>query len=85
MDIAEYYDSVAELYDDDLPEERFARLPEDLAEDKDAETALFLGCDVYRRPETALAAIRILKAGGVRFLILREERCCGAYLWRAGL
>ena len=67
------------------PEERFMRLPEELTEHENADTVLFLGCDAYRRPETALAAIRILKAGGVRFRILREEQCCGAYLWRAGL
>ena len=66
--------------------ERFAWLPEDFEDDPDADTALFVGCSAYRQPEIALSAIRILKAGGVRFKLLREDEwCCGASLWRAGM
>lgn len=66
--------------------DRFSCLPEDFENDKDADTVLFAGCSVYRHPETLLAAIKILRAGGVRFRILREEEwCCGASLWRNGL
>lgn len=66
--------------------ERFAWLPEDFEDDPDADTALFVGCSAYRQPEIALSAIRILKAGGVRFRLLREDEwCCGASLWRTGM
>ena len=65
--------------------ERFAWLPEDYADDPEAEVGLFAGCSVYRRPETVLAAMKLLKAGGVRFRLLRDEWCCGAALWEGGL
>lgn len=66
--------------------ERFAWLPEGFEDDPDADTALFVGCSAYKQPEIALAAIRILKAGGVRFKLLREDEwCCGAPIWRAGM
>ena len=65
--------------------ERFSFLPEDFTDDPDADTVLFAGCSVYRHPETFLAAIRILRAGGVKFRVMREEEwCCGASLWRMG-
>ena len=65
--------------------ERFAWLPEGFADDPDSDTALFVGCSVYKHPETVLAAIRILKAGGVKFRLLYEDEwCCGAALWRSG-
>ena len=65
--------------------ERFSWLPEGFTDDPDSDTALFVGCSVYKHPETALAAIRILKAGGVKFRLLYEEEwCCGAQLWRSG-
>ena len=67
------------------PEDRFAWLPGDYADDPEAETGLFVGCGIYRRPETALAAMKLLKAAGVRFRLLRGEWCCGASLWEAGL
>ena len=66
--------------------ERFAWLPEDYEDDPGADTALFIGCAAaYAHPEIALAAIRILKAGGVKFTLLYEDEwCCGASLWRSG-
>lgn len=66
--------------------DRFAWLPEDFTDDPDADTVLFIGCNAaYQHPETALAAIKILKAGGVKFRLLREDEwCCGASLWRTG-
>ena len=65
--------------------ERFSWLPEDFSDDPDSDTALFVGCSVYKRTETALAAIRILRAGGVKFRLLYEEEwCCGGALWRSG-
>lgn len=64
---------------------RFACLPPDFQDDSDADTVLFAGCSVYQYPETLLAAIKILKAGGVKFrLLFEDEWCCGASLWRSG-
>ncbi|MBQ9858300.1 MAG: (Fe-S)-binding protein [Oscillospiraceae bacterium] len=66
-------------------EDRFSWLPEDYADDENADTALFVGCSVYKHPEPALAAIKILRAGGVKFKLLREDEwCCGSMLWRTG-
>ena len=64
--------------------ERFAALPEGL-DDPEAEVALFVGCGVYRRSETAVAAMRLLRACGLRFRLLRDEWCCGLSLWQSGL
>ena len=70
-----------------LPHEsRCSWLPADCGETPDADTVLFLGCAAsYQQKEVALAAIKILKKGGVPFRLLREEEfCCGAFLWRTG-
>ena len=66
--------------------DRFAWLPADYADDADADTALFIGCAAaYEQQEIALAAIKILKVGGVKFKLLREDEwCCGTALWRTG-
>jgi len=65
--------------------QRFDWLGADFKDSPDADTALFVGCSVYAHPEIALAAIKLLKAGGVKFRLLREEEwCCGASLWRSG-
>ena len=66
--------------------ERFVWLPEDYEDDPDADTALFIGCAAaYQYPGIATAAIKILKAGGVKFKLLHEDEwCCGASLWRTG-
>ncbi len=65
---------------------RFAWLPEDYEDDPEADTILFVGCSAYRYPQTALAAMKILKTGGVRFRLLGEDEwCCGGTLWRSGL
>ena len=66
-------------------EDRFAWVPEGYEDDPEAEVGLFVGCSVYRRPENALAAMKLLKAGGVRFRLLRDEGCCGLALWQGGL
>ena len=65
--------------------ERFSWLPEDFREDPEADVALFAGCSAARDPAPVLAAMKILKAGGVPFRLMTEdERCCGAALWRSG-
>ncbi len=64
---------------------RFDFLPEGFEDDPEADTALFFGCSVYTHPEIALAAIKILRAGGLKFRLLwLEEHCCGGRLWRNG-
>ncbi|MCF0121019.1 MAG: (Fe-S)-binding protein, partial [Oscillospiraceae bacterium] len=65
--------------------DRFAFLPDGFRDDPDADAVLFAGCSVYRHPETVLAAIKILRAGGIKFRLLYEDEwCCGASLWRSG-
>ncbi len=67
------------------PAGRFSWLPEDFKDDPEADTVLFVGCSAARDPGPALAAIRILQAGGIPFRLLREEEwCCGGALWRSG-
>lgn len=63
---------------------RFDFLPADFQDDVESENLLFLGCSVYTHPEIALAAIKLLRAGGVSFRIFRDESCCGAAVWRSG-
>lgn len=82
---AEHIEETHNIYG--LPaEKRFAWLTEEIPEESDCDTVLFIGCAAaYRHPEIALAAIRILQAGGIRFRLLREEEwCCGSFLWRTG-
>jgi len=66
--------------------ERWSWLPEDCGEDPTADTVLFLGCAAsFRQRDVALAAMKLLRAGGVRFRLLREQEwCCGGFLWRSG-
>lgn len=41
----------------------------------------FVGCgSAYRRSEIARAALIILKAAGIKYTLLPDEECCGAYL-----
>ena len=43
-----------------------------------AETLYFIGCEtLYRQPEIAQAALRVFKAAGIDFTVLRDEVCCG--------
>ena len=50
------------------------------------QTILFLrNASLFGSKEAALAAIKILKAGGVKFKLLHEDEwCCGSMLWRTG-
>ena len=72
------------------PKERLDWLPSEYREaeqfdEKDSDTLLFLGCmSSFRVKESALATYKILKKGGFDFKILREEPCCGEYLYSAG-
>ncbi len=72
------------------PDERLNWLPEKYKqkeefEKKDSDTLLFLGCmSSFRVTESALAPYEILKLAGFDFKILKEEPCCGEYVYSAG-
>ncbi len=67
-------------------DQRFDWLPEDLPLPNGASVAYFVGCTTaYLHPEVAVNTVRILRAGGMEFkVMLGEEYCCGAPLWRTG-
>lgn len=61
-------------------EKRFAALAEEIAALPDkAEVLYFVGCDtLYRQPEVARVAIKVLQAANVDFTVLKDgELCCG--------
>jgi len=72
------------------PDDRLNWLPEKYKEkeefeNKDSDTLLFLGCmSSFRVPKSALAPYEILKLAGYDFKILKEEPCCGEYVYSAG-
>ncbi|MHA1842969.1 MAG: (Fe-S)-binding protein [Promethearchaeota archaeon] len=72
------------------PEERLNWLPEkykakELFEQKDSDTLLFLGCmSSFRVKESASASYEILKKANYDFKILKNEPCCGEYVYSAG-
>lgn len=48
---------------------------------REASFLYFVGCGAaYRRPEIARAALAVLKAVGIKYTLLLDEECCGAYL-----
>lgn len=67
-------------------EERSSWLPPDLKVPEEAEVLYFVGCtSAYRRPEMALATVKLLKAADVDFTMLGvNEPCCGSVLLRVG-
>jgi len=72
------------------PEERLDWLPdeyrdEEIYENKDSDTLLFLGCmSSFRVKESASAAYKILKECNYDFKIFKSEPCCGEYIYSAG-
>lgn len=72
------------------PEERLDWLPKayidkEIYEENDSDTLLYLGCmSSFRVKESASASYEILKKGGYNFKILRNEPCCGEYVYSAG-
>ncbi len=66
------------------PSERLRWLPEPY-EERDSERLLFIGCLAsYVETGVASASYLLLKKAGVDFRILRDEGCCGIYVYRAG-
>ncbi|MFW9942682.1 MAG: (Fe-S)-binding protein [Candidatus Thorarchaeota archaeon] len=72
------------------PEERLDWLiepykTEEIFEEKNSDTLLFLGCmSSFRVKESASAPYEILKLAGYDFKILENEPCCGEYVYSAG-
>ena len=72
------------------PEERLDWLPEayrdqEKFEEANSDTLLYLGCmSSFRVKESATASYEILKKGGFSFKILKNEPCCGEYVYSAG-
>ncbi len=54
-------------------------------EESDSDTLLFLGCmSSFRVKESALAPYIILRNANYNFKILKQEPCCGEYIYSAG-
>ena len=72
------------------PDQRLDWLPEmyrsqENFEDAESETLLFLGCmSSFRVKESASASYELLKKANYSFKIIREEPCCGEYVYSAG-
>ena len=72
------------------PEERLDWIPEEFKdevdfEDSDSDTLLYLGCmSSFRVKESAAASFELLKRAGYDFKILRDEPCCGEYVYSSG-
>jgi heterodisulfide reductase subunit D len=66
------------------PNKRLEWLPEPFV-DRESDTLLYLGClSSYLVKESATASYLLLKKAGVDFRILRDEGCCGVYLYDTG-
>ena len=72
------------------PTERLNWIPEEyrkeeVFENKNSDTLLFLGCmSSFRVKESASASYTLLKKGGYDFKILEKEPCCGEYVYSSG-
>ncbi|MFO8018748.1 MAG: (Fe-S)-binding protein [Promethearchaeia archaeon] len=72
------------------PKERLDWLPEESRkterfDEKESDTLLFLGCmSSFKVKESANTAYRLLKQADYDFKILKNEPCCGEYIYSAG-
>lgn len=67
------------------PEKRLEWLPEEFKETKST-TLLYLGClPSYLTKDVARTTYVVLKQANLDFMILRDEGCCGVYLYDAGM
>ena len=72
------------------PKERLNWLPESYRsteefENKNSDTLLFLGCmSSFRVKESASSSYELLKKAKYDFKILKEEPCCGEYVYSSG-
>lgn len=66
------------------PETRLEWMPEAYVE-KDSDTLLYLGCLAsYFVKDSASSAYQVLKKAGVDFRVIKDEGCCGTYLYESG-
>jgi len=66
-------------------EERFRAFGEPDLFRAQAEVLYYVGCDTaYLQPEIAQTTVRVLRAAGVPFSLLRQERSTGKPLWLLG-
>ena len=69
-----------------LQKDRFDWLPKSTKLYENAETVYFVGYAAsYFNPDTARNTVKLLQACDIQFsMLLAEEYCCGASLWRTG-
>ena len=66
------------------PAKRWEWLPEEFPE-RESDTLLYVGClPCYLVPQVAMSSYLLLKRLGVDFMMLRDEGCCGNYLYHIG-
>jgi heterodisulfide reductase subunit D len=66
------------------PEKRLDWLPEEFPT-HESDTLLYMGClPSYLVKDAATATYLVLKKLGVDFMILKDEGCCGTYMYEAG-
>ncbi len=66
------------------PARRLDWLPEDFPTNE-SDTLLYLGClPSYLVKNVAISTYTVLKKLGVDFMILRDEGCCGIYIYESG-
>jgi len=66
------------------PEKRLDWLPEEFLK-KESDTILYLGCiPSYLVKDVASSTYLVLKKLGFDFMIIKDEGCCGTYLYESG-
>jgi len=66
------------------PEKRLEWLPEEYRR-RESDTLLYMGClPSYLVKDAATSTYLVLKKLGIDFMILKDEGCCGTYIYEAG-
>lgn len=66
------------------PHKRWEWLPEEFPE-RESDTLLYVGClPCYLVPQVAISSYLLLKKLGMDFMMLKDEGCCGDYLYYMG-
>jgi len=66
------------------PAKRWEWLPEEFPE-RESDTLLYMGClPCYLVPQVAISSYLLLKRLGMDFMMLKDEGCCGNYLYHMG-
>ena len=65
--------------------DRLDWLPDDHVQPDDADIGYFVGCtSSYREKALARNTYELLKGAGIKFVVLKDEWCCGSPLLRTG-